>query len=126
MCKKDRSRCLEAGIITVEATDNIKELTKLYSGADVFVNTTYEDNFPTVNIEALSCGTPVITYATGGSPECLNNDVGVSVPVGDIDKLAKAVKEFKCNRDKCMQKGRTYSVNNFVKSYLNIYKEILN
>ena len=50
-------------------TESREELAQLYSVANVLFNPTYEDNYPTVNLEALSCGTPVITYNTGGSPE---------------------------------------------------------
>ena len=52
-------------------TENIQELVALYSIASLFFNPTYEDNFPTTNIEALACGTPILTYDTGGSPEAV-------------------------------------------------------
>lgn len=55
----------------IQRTNNIDELVELYSSADVFFNPTYEDNFPTTNLEALACGTPVLTYNTGGSPESI-------------------------------------------------------
>ena len=57
---------LPEGVIGIKRTNNVQELAEYYSLASVFVNPTYEDNFPTTNIEALSCGTPVITYKTGG------------------------------------------------------------
>jgi putative colanic acid biosynthesis glycosyltransferase len=57
----------------------------------VIVNLTYEDTFPTVNIEALSCGTPVITYRTGGSPECLDAECGSVVECGDIRTIKKEI-----------------------------------
>lgn len=56
-------------IIGIGRTDSVEELVELYSLAHVFVNPTYEDNYPTTNLEAIACGTPVITYDTGGSPE---------------------------------------------------------
>ena len=58
-------------IIALGRTQNVTELAQYYSCADVVFNPTVEDNFPTVNIEALACGTPVFTFDTGGSPECL-------------------------------------------------------
>ena len=60
---------LPENVLGVERTENINELVDWYSAADVFVNPTYEDNYPTTNLEAISCGTPVITYDTGGSSE---------------------------------------------------------
>lgn len=56
-------------IICIARTNTVMELVKIYSAADVFVNPTYEDNYPTVNLEAQACGTPVITYDTGGCKE---------------------------------------------------------
>ncbi|MCK9478951.1 MAG: glycosyltransferase [Firmicutes bacterium] len=60
-------------IITIGQINNPLELAKIYSAADVFVNLTYADNYPTVNLEAQSCGTPTITYKTGGSVESVPN-----------------------------------------------------
>ncbi len=52
---------LPHGIIGIERTQSIQELTKWYTAAAIFFNPTYEDNYPTVNLEAISCGAPVIT-----------------------------------------------------------------
>ena len=60
-------------MIGICRTSNVNELVELYSVADVFFNPTYEDNYPTTNLEALACGTPVITYDTGGSPEVIED-----------------------------------------------------
>ena len=61
----------------------------------MFLNPTYSDNFPTTNIEALACGTPVITYRTGGSPEAIDERTGVVVEQGDVDGLAEAIRMMK-------------------------------
>ena len=69
----------------IKRTENQRELVALYTIADVFFNPTYEDNFPTTNLEALACGTPVITYDTGGSPEEIRNiEKNNAVTVGEI------------------------------------------
>ncbi len=85
---------LPAGIVGIERTESVMDLAKLYSKATVFVNPTYADSFPTVNMEALACGTPVITYETGGSPEIISKDTGIVVPTGDVDGLVKAIVEI--------------------------------
>jgi len=59
--------------------------------ADVFVNPTLEDNFPTTNLEALACGTPVITYRTGGSPEAIDDATGFIVDYQDVEALARQI-----------------------------------
>ncbi len=65
----DVKRILPKRIIAIERTNSQAELRELYGCADVFVNPTIQDNYPTTNLEAAACGTPVVTYATGGSPE---------------------------------------------------------
>ena len=62
------------GVLAIPRTDSPRELAEVYTAADVFVNPTYEDNYPTVNLEAAACGTPVITYRTGGSVESVPQD----------------------------------------------------
>lgn len=77
-------------IIHIERTFDVNELVKLYSAADVCINPTYEDNYPTVNLEAQACGTPVITYATGGSIESVPQRNIVNK--GDVQGLYDAMK----------------------------------
>lgn len=57
------------GVIGLARVDSPQELAGLYSTADVFFNPTREDNYPTVNLEAEACGTPVVTYDVGGCKE---------------------------------------------------------
>lgn len=78
----------------ISYTESIEELVKWYNIADVFLNFTLEDNFPTVNIEALACGTPVVTFNTGGSPEAVNEETGVVVNKGDIAAALLGVKKL--------------------------------
>ena len=86
---------LPSGIVGIRRTESVEALADLYSAADLFINPTYEDNFPTVNIEALACGTPVCTYRTGGSPEAINGDTGFVVEQGDIEGLASALETIR-------------------------------
>ncbi len=89
---------LPKGIIGISRTENIEELAGLYSVADIFINPTYEDNFPTTNIESLACGTPVITYKTGGSVEAVDSTTGLVVDQSDIAGLHKAITNIVNNR----------------------------
>ena len=84
-------------IVFVDRTQNAFELAQLYSSASVFVNPTYQDNYPTTNLEALACGTPVITYRTGGSPEAVDKKTGIVVEQGDVEGLAKAIMKTKAS-----------------------------
>ena len=73
---KNQIRDLPVGIIGIERTEDFHDLARWYNTADYFINPTWQDNFPTTNLEALACGTPVITYRTGGSPESVNEETG--------------------------------------------------
>jgi glycosyltransferase involved in cell wall biosynthesis len=66
---KKQAKNLPKNILGIEKTENMMNLAEIYSISDVFFNPTYADNYPTTNLEALACGTPVITYDTGGSSE---------------------------------------------------------
>lgn len=104
-------------------------LAKLYAGADVFVNPTLEDNFPTVNLEALACGTPVITYATGGSPEMLDETCGSVVPKGDVMALAAEIRrvceERPYTKENCRRRSRDFTPEAMVETYMELYRSKL-
>jgi glycosyltransferase involved in cell wall biosynthesis len=115
----------------IERTENVNELAALYSAADVFLNPTCEDTFPTTNIESLACGTPVITYRTGGSVESVSEDVGIIVEKGDIDGLYKSILKIKekgksCYTDNCRSRAVTlYNRQERYKDYLSLYGQLL-
>ena len=90
---------LPKDIVAIPRTDSQSQLAEYYSAADAYVNPTYEDNFPTTNIEALACGTPVITYRTGGSPEAVSPETGIVVEQGDVAGMAEAIREICKNKD---------------------------
>ena len=79
-------------MIGIEHTNSVKELVELYSAAEIFVNPTLEDNYPTTNIEAIACGIPVVTYDTGGSPESAKM-FGTCVPKRDVQALVRAIEK---------------------------------
>lgn len=81
----------------VNAIGYIKEQSKLadiYRSADVFVNLTHADTLPTVNMEAICCGTPVITYDTSGSPELVDESTGIVVKESDYEGIVAAIKKI--------------------------------
>jgi len=82
---------LPNNIISIHKTNNQRELAEIYTASDVFVNPTREENFPTVNMEALACGTPVVTFKTGGSPEIIDESCGSVVEKNDVDSLTNEI-----------------------------------
>lgn len=106
---------LPSNIIGIKRTENVRQLAELYSLADVFVNPTYVDNFPTTNIEALACGTPVVTYRTGGSPEAIDEKTGVVVNQGEINLLLPTVEYVAKNKPSYTKACRERAVRCFDK-----------
>lgn len=88
-------KSLPNNIIGIQRTESIEELAQWYSVAYVFVNPTSQDNFPTTNLEALACGTPVITYNTGGSPEAIDGHTGFVVDKGNVDGIVESIEKLK-------------------------------
>ena len=116
---------LPKNVIGITRTSDQKELAQLYSAADFFINLTYEDNYPTTNLEALCCGTPVITYNTGGSGEAVQSGTGAVVPRGDIDAVIKAL-DAPQNAEKIDKAVDQFDKSVSAKKYFELYKEISN
>lgn len=83
-------KILPDNIISIHRTSNQKELAEIYSSADLFFNPTREENYPTVNMESIACGTPVMTFKTGGSPEIIDDKTGVIVE-DNIDAIEQKI-----------------------------------
>jgi len=120
-------KLLPSSITSIHRTQNASELAQLYTAADVFVNPTYEDTFPTVNLEALACGTPVVAFDAGGSAECLDESCGIAVPVGDVDALEESIrrvcmqKPFEANA--CIRRASIYDQSSSYQAYLALYRQ---
>ena len=117
-------------ILGLKRTNSVNELAQWYSSAHVFVNLTYQDNFPTVNIEALACGTPVITYDTGGSPEAVDESCGWVVEQGNLREVARLIKRIDTgeelrnaarSRSKLFDRRKKYQ--EYICLYLKLIKE---
>lgn len=126
---QEQIKQLPVGIKGITRTNSVEELAFLYSEANVFVNPTYADSFPTVNMEALACGTPVITYRTGGSPEIVDTQTGIVINQGDTEALANAIISFRCNpisSDVCRKRAeRLYNKEDRFLDYVYLYEELI-
>ena len=113
---KEQQAELPNNIIAISRTNSQAELAEIYTAADVFVNPTYSDNYPTVNLEAQACGTPVITYRTGGSVESVDDDC--IVEQGDIETLVQKIyrNDAKCKSGLLLDKGT------MLDKYVELYK----
>lgn len=119
------------GVIGIMRTNSVEELADYYSMADVFFNPTWEDNFPTTNLEAMSCGTPVITYCTGGSIEAVDERTGFIVEQGDLEEVKEIIFLIRNQgKDKyakeCRQRAvALYNKKERYREYIDLYRNIL-
>ena len=139
----EQKETLPKNIIAITRTSNQQELVEYYNMADVFVNPTYSDNFPTTNLEALACGTPVITYRTGGSPEAISDvenvkivkdgvecyPTGMVVEQGDITGIVDAIRELHAHplsAEDCRKRAEIYfDKDKCFEKYIELYEELV-
>jgi putative colanic acid biosynthesis glycosyltransferase len=121
-----QKQALPQNIIELTRTSNVNELVEIYGTADVFINPTLEDNFPTTNLEALACGTPVITFHTGGSVESIDESCGIEVEKGNVIELIKAIESMKHNKlslKDCVKRSKMFDKNDRYNDYIMTYFE---
>lgn len=121
-------KLLPENIISIHRTQNQTELAKIYTAADVFANPTREDNYPTVNMESIACATPVVTFNTGGSPECIDETCGTVVPKNDItamcDEIIRICKTKPYVEEYCLKKAKGFDEKEKYKEYIKLYEGI--
>lgn len=120
---------LPENIISIHRTQNQHEMAEIYSAADVFANPTREENYPTVNMESLACGTPVVTFNTGGCSEIIDKTCGIVSPANDVNKfmneIMKVCEEKTFLKEDCIKKAKSFDKNDRFQEYINLYEELI-
>lgn len=118
---------LPDNIISIHSTNNQQELAQIYTAADLFVNPTREEVLGMVNIEALACGTPVVTFKTGGSPETIDKTCGSVVECDDVDGLELEIKRICTDKpystNACLRRAKQFDMNDRFKEYVRLYED---
>ena len=122
-------RYLPERILSIHRTENKQQLAGIYTAADVFINPTREETLGLVNIEANACGTPVVTFRTGGSPECIDDESGVVVDCDDIDAMREAIvdicKNHPFSEAGCRKKAADFDRIERYREYVKLYEGML-
>lgn len=122
----ETDKLLPKDIISIHRTQNQTELAEIYSSCDLFVNPTREEVLGLVNIEANACGTPVLTFDSGGSPECINKKSGSVVSCDDINGLIKEIERIRNERpfteENCILRAEEFDADKKFKEYTELYK----
>ena len=122
---------LPKNILSIHRTQNQKELAEIYTAADVLANPTREEMFGLVNVEALACGTPVVTFNSGGSPACIDESCGVVVPADNIDAMQREIEkicsEKPFSKEACIKRSKEFDADEkyaeTVKLYLDLFSK---
>lgn len=121
-------RQLPKQILSIHRTQNQRELAEIYTAADVFANPTREEVLGLVNLEALACGTPGVTYRTGGSPECYDETCGIAVSCDDMDVLEQEILRICETRpytaQTCQRRAEGFDQNVKYQEYIALYKKL--
>ena len=127
---EEQKSTFPAGVTFIPRTENAAALAALYSGALALVNPTWQDNYPTINLEAIACGTPVITYRTGGSVESVTPQTGFVVKQGCVDGMADCIRTIRAQgKDHYAEACRAYALQHFDKKqrfqdYIRLYESL--
>jgi len=117
-------RVSSKNVICINRTDNQEQLAEIYTAADVFLNPTRSDNFPTVNIEALACGTPVLSYGAGGSAEAFDESSGMIVNDDSILKVLDKLYHENFSSEDCLKRGKNFDQQDRFKEYVQLYEYV--
>lgn len=110
-------------IEVIEKTESKEKLVEIYNKAEYFLNLTYEDTFPTVNIEALACGVPVITYDSGGSKESLSIESGIIIEKGNLKDIKETILKKFFDSNNCRKQAEKFNKINRYQEYMALYEE---
>lgn len=122
-------KLLPENVISIHRTQNQTELAEIYTAADIFANPTREEVFGLVNVEALACGTPGVTFNTGGSPECFDEACGSVVEKDDFEafksEIIRICETKPYSKEDCLKRAKNFDKNEKFKEYIELY-EVLN
>lgn len=129
-CTDEQKKIIQALDKNIIAIGFIKDRIKLaeyYSTSDVFVNLTHADTLPTVNMESICCGTPVITFNSCGSPELISDETGIIIEESNKEGILEAIESIKGkNFHRCREIGVVkFDKRKCYQRYLEIYKELI-
>lgn len=129
--KKNAARNLPKNIIGIERIEDVHELAKLYSCAEIVLNLSYQETFGMTTVEGFACGTPGIVYDATASPELITEDTGIIVKPGNIEEIAAAIQKIVMKEKKdysisCLQRAREmYDAEKKYNEYVGLYESLI-
>lgn len=123
---------LPQNIISVGKIQDSTLLAQYYAMADVFLNLSREESFGKVSAESVSCGTPVIAYASTANPEIVGEGCGIIIKtfpgveeiLGALECIKDKGKKFYF--DKCVEFAqKNFNIRDNIRMYLKVYRTLL-
>lgn len=118
---------LPENIISIRKTESQQDLAEIYTAVDLFINPTREDTYPTVNMESLACGTPVLTFRTGGSPEIPDETCGSAVACDDVQGMLAEIQRIRAatpyTKEACLLRAETFDMYQRFEEYIQLYHQ---
>lgn len=125
---KNQKKNVSNKIITIPRTNNIRELIKIYTVSDMLLNLSKEETFGMVTLEALACGTMVITNKYSANPELVDDTCGLILNELNMAELLEGIHKLeKEPKDKsaCRNSASRYEKKQIYDKYIDLYKEVL-
>ena len=117
-------KLLPSTIMGIKRTTSLRELADLYNSADIFLNLTYCDTYPTVNLEAVACGLRIVTYKTGGSSEIAEKYNGIIVEKGDLDSVVNVLNNIDFKYAYTVEDYSQIDLKYAIQKYIKIYEKM--
>lgn len=127
----------EVNVFPLGYLSSRKKLIAEYHRANFMLFLSVDDNYPTVILESLACGTPVISYKGLGNKEIFEDiDYPYLLDNGHTEKVIRILNDFACRHgnlseyEQVSQKGRALVEKNndlrkMLKEYKELYEELL-
>lgn len=142
-CKKEAdSWCVNAGIekyVTFIGRYTQKRMPKIFKNHDILLHTKINDPCPTVVLEGLASGLPVIYSKSGGVPELVGNQAGIGIrsesnwlfeksasPSDYIAGLKKIIQKYMIFKKSAHQRAEIFSETKWIKNHKHIFGQIKN
>jgi len=110
------------------------DMANIYSGADIFIMPSMEDNLPNTVLESMSCETPVVAFNIGGMSDMIDDNInGLLVEPFNASAMAEEILLLLKDDDRLSRMSEMsrkkminyFNPKNVSIKYIELYKDIL-
>jgi len=133
--RKGQGRSDYGQTMFIDYIDDKEVLAWYYSASDIFLFTSIAENFPLVILEAMACGTPIVSFDVGGVKEAvIHNKNGYISRYCDIPDTIKGIQSIlnltelerdQMSRSSIQRVKENFSLDIMTKKYIELYESLL-